>query len=63
MNDTDQTRVVLLPQLLRTVRLPGAIVASLLLGGVKRSAFVKDATSNLEDRERAYRRLEVNEPV
>lgn len=60
-NDTGETRVVLLLQLQRPLRLPGAIVSSLFLGGIKRSAFVKDATANLGDWELAYRRMEMNE--
>lgn len=43
LNESDETRIVLLIQIKRPVRLLGRIVGGLFLGGVKRSRFVQDA--------------------
>ena len=59
-NDTDQTRVVLLIQFARPLRLPGKVFANIFLEGVKRSPFVKDARNNLESWEEALRRTEAS---
>jgi beta-hydroxylase len=46
-NETDQTRVVLLIQFKRPLRLPGRLLGDLFLGAVKRSPFVQEARRNL----------------
>ncbi|TWI56717.1 beta-hydroxylase [Pseudomonas duriflava] len=46
-NDTDGTRVVLLIQFKRPLRLPGRLLGDLFLGAVRRSPFVQEARKNL----------------
>jgi len=47
-NDTDQERVVLIFDFERPMRFPGRMVNAVLLWGIKRSAFFKDAQRNLK---------------
>lgn len=46
-NDTNATRVVLLVQFGRPLRAPGRWIANLLLWGIRRSSFVRDARRNI----------------
>ena len=46
-NDTDQTRVVLLIQFRRPMRLTGRIIGGLFLWGVKKSRFVQEARAGV----------------
>jgi beta-hydroxylase len=57
-NDTDGTRIVLLVQFERPLRQPGRLVADLFLGGIRRSAFVKEATDNISLWEQSVRKVE-----
>lgn len=61
-NDTNEMRVVLLIQLTRPVSFPGSLVSRFFLGGVRKSAFVRETVANLGNWERAYRALEQDEP-
>lgn len=58
-NDTDETRVVLLVQFRRPMRWPGRIVGELIIGFVRRSAFVQRARRNLDYWETAFSRAEL----
>ena len=64
-NDTDQQRVVLIIDVTRPMRLPGRFINSLLMQGIKWTAYVQDARKNLtawEDRfESAVRRADAYE--
>jgi len=57
-NDTDGTRIVLLVQFERPLRQPGRAIAKAFLGGIRRSAFVRDAVSNLDKWEENFRKIE-----
>jgi aspartyl/asparaginyl beta-hydroxylase (cupin superfamily) len=57
-NDTDETRIVLLVQFERPLRQPGKLVAELFLGGIRHSAFVKEAQDNIALWERTIRKVE-----
>lgn len=57
-NDTDGVRIVLLVQFERPLRQPGRLVADLFLGGIRRSAFVKEATDNIIQWEESLKRIE-----
>lgn len=57
-NDTDGTRIVLLVQFERPLRQPGRLVAGAFLGGIRRSAFVKEATVNIARWEESLKRIE-----
>jgi beta-hydroxylase len=57
-NETDQPRVVLLVQFRRPARLPGRILASLFLWGVKRTRFVQEARRNIKRWDEANRQIE-----
>lgn len=57
-NDTDGTRIVLLVQFERPLRQPGRVVAGTFLGGIRRSAFVKEAMDNIDRWEESIRRIE-----
>jgi ornithine lipid ester-linked acyl 2-hydroxylase len=57
-NDTDQTRVVLLVQFGRPLRRPGKWLADLFLWGVKHSAFVREARTNVALWNQSMRKVE-----
>ena len=57
-NDTDETRVVLLVQFGRPLRLPGSAIARLFLWGIRRSPFVREARANIDRVEEGMRELE-----
>ncbi|MFD1693056.1 aspartyl/asparaginyl beta-hydroxylase domain-containing protein [Azotobacter chroococcum] len=57
-NDTEETRVVLLIQFKRPLRLPGRLLGDLFLGAVRRSPFVQEARRNLSAWEQAHKRLD-----
>jgi beta-hydroxylase len=57
-NDTDNTRIVLLVQFERPLRQPGRLIADLFLGGIRRSAFVKEAQDNIALWEQSIRKVE-----
>jgi aspartyl/asparaginyl beta-hydroxylase (cupin superfamily) len=48
LNETDETRIVLLVQVKRPVRTLGKVVGGLFLWGVKRSRFVQDARRGVQ---------------
>jgi beta-hydroxylase len=58
-NETDETRVVLLIQFRRPMRWPGRIMGELIIGFVRRSAFVQRARRNLGYWETAFARAEL----
>lgn len=58
-NETEGTRVVLLLQFERPLRNPGRWVADLLLGVVRRSAFVQEARRNIADWNAGVKQLDV----
>ena len=47
-NGTAHTRIVLLVQFERPLRQPGRALAKAFLGGIRRSAFVRDAVANID---------------
>ncbi|WP_156678522.1 aspartyl/asparaginyl beta-hydroxylase domain-containing protein [Sphingomonas profundi] len=49
LNETDETRIVLLVQVKRPVRLLGRIIGGLFLWGVKHSRFVQDARKGVQN--------------
>ncbi|MBB3104428.1 aspartyl/asparaginyl beta-hydroxylase domain-containing protein [Azomonas macrocytogenes] len=57
-NDTDQTRVVLLIQFKRPLRLPGRLLGDLFLAAIRRSPFVQEARTNLDAWEEAHKQLD-----
>jgi ornithine lipid ester-linked acyl 2-hydroxylase len=57
-NETDGTRIVLLVQFERPLSQPGKAVAHAFLGGIRRSAFVKEATTNIARWEESIRAIE-----
>lgn len=57
-NETDGTRIVLLVQFERPLRQPGKLAANLFLGGIRRSAFVKEAQDNIALWEQSIRKVE-----
>lgn len=57
-NNTDETRVVLLIQVERPVRFPGSLAHNLFMGGIRKSAFVKDAQENMAAWEKAHQSVE-----
>jgi aspartyl/asparaginyl beta-hydroxylase (cupin superfamily) len=57
-NDTDGVRIVLLVQFERPLRQPGRLVAGSFLGGIRRSAFVTEATHNIARWEESLKRIE-----
>ncbi|HLZ79367.1 MAG TPA: aspartyl/asparaginyl beta-hydroxylase domain-containing protein [Sphingomonas sp.] len=57
-NDTDSVRIVLLVQFERPLRQPGRLVAGSFLGGIRRSAFVKEATHNIARWQESLKRIE-----
>ena len=57
-NDTGEVRIVLLVQFERPLRQPGRAVADFFLGGIRRSAFVKEATNNIAQWEESLKRIE-----
>ena len=60
-NETDQTRVILLMQVKRPMRLVGKIANDLALWGIRRSPFVQSARRNLDHWEDAYKQAENNQ--
>lgn len=60
-NDAKGTRVVLLVQFERPLRQPGRLVADLFLGGIRRSAFVKEAQDNIALWEQSIRNVETEQ--
>ncbi|SIO04073.1 beta-hydroxylase [Parasphingorhabdus marina DSM 22363] len=59
-NETGQTRVILLIQVKRPMRLLGKVTLDLALWGIRRSPFVQDARQNLDKWEEAFRLAEDN---
>lgn len=59
-NETGQTRVILLIQVKRPMRLLGKVTLDLALWGIRRSPFVQDARQNLDKWEDAFRQAEDN---
>ena len=57
-NDTGATRIVLLIQFRRPLRLPGSLVADLFLRGIRRSPFVRETRANIDQWEAGMRALE-----
>ncbi len=57
-NDTAGTRIVLLVQFERPLRQPGRAMAKAFLGGIRRSAFVRDAVANIDRWEESIRQIE-----
>ncbi|MEL7445268.1 MAG: aspartyl/asparaginyl beta-hydroxylase domain-containing protein [Pseudomonadota bacterium] len=57
-NETDETRIVLLCQIVRPLRAPGSWLAKATLDYVRRSGFVQDAKNNLADWETVYAKAE-----
>ncbi|WP_349570593.1 aspartyl/asparaginyl beta-hydroxylase domain-containing protein [Azotobacter salinestris] len=57
-NDTEQTRVVLLIQFKRPLRLPGRLLGDLFLGAVRHSPFVQEARRNLAAWDEAHKLLD-----
>ncbi|HAF93671.1 MULTISPECIES: aspartyl/asparaginyl beta-hydroxylase domain-containing protein [Pseudomonadaceae] len=57
-NDTEQTRVVLLIQFKRPLRLPGRLLGDLFLGAVRCSPFVQEARRNLAAWDQAHKLLD-----
>lgn len=57
-NDTQGTRIVLLVQVERPLRQPGRALAKAFLGGIRRSAFVRDAVNNIDKWEENVRKIE-----
>jgi beta-hydroxylase len=57
-NDTAETRIVLLVQFERPLRQPGRMLAKAFLGGIRRSAFVRDAVENIDKWEEHFRNIE-----
>jgi beta-hydroxylase len=57
-NETTETRIVLLVQFERPLRQPGRALAKAFLGGIRRSAFVRDAVDNIDKWEEAYYKVE-----
>ncbi len=58
-NDTGGTRVVLLIQVARPLRAPGKWVADLFLRGIRRTAFVQEARTNIAAWNTAVKQLDV----
>jgi beta-hydroxylase len=48
-NDTDEQRVVLIFDFERPMRRPGRVANAVLMWGIKRTAYFKDAERNLKD--------------
>ncbi len=57
-NDTNETRVVLLIQFKRPIRLPGRLLGDLFLAAVRRSPFVQEARRNLAAWDTAHKKAE-----
>jgi beta-hydroxylase len=57
-NDTSATRIVLLVQFERPLSLPGRAIARAFLGGIRHSAFVRDAVENIDRWEESIRQIE-----
>lgn len=57
-NNTNGTRIVLLVQFERPLRQPGRLVADLFLGGIRHSAFVREAQDNIALWEQSIRKVE-----
>ncbi len=57
-NDTAETRVVLLMQFKRPLRLPARLLGDFFLSLIRLSPYVRDARRNIENWERAYQRIE-----
>jgi len=57
-NDTDQTRIVLLCQIARPMRQPGAFMAGRIMWYIRGSQFVQEAKDNLGDWESVYAEAE-----
>jgi len=57
-NDTARTRTILLVQFERPLRQPGRAIAQAFLGGIRRSAFVRDAVENIDRWEESIRKIE-----
>jgi aspartyl/asparaginyl beta-hydroxylase (cupin superfamily) len=57
-NDTDEQRVVLFFDVDRPLRPLGRLVNRLLIAGIRRSPYVRDARRNMLDWERRYQALE-----
>lgn len=57
-NDTNETRVVLLVQFKRPLRLPGRLLGDMFLGAVRRSPFVQEARRNLAAWDNAHKVLD-----
>jgi beta-hydroxylase len=53
-NETDEERVVLLFDFVRPMRLPGRALNRLLLWGIRRSDYFRDARENLRDWDRRF---------
>lgn len=57
-NDTQGSRIILLVQFERPLRQPGRALAKAFLGGIRRSAFVRDAVENIDKWEENLRKIE-----
>lgn len=57
-NETAGTRIVLLVQFERPLHQPGKLIADLFVGGIRRSAFVKEATDNIALWEQSIHKVE-----
>lgn len=53
-NDSNQERIVLLVDVDRPMRLMGRIISRMLIFGIRRTAYVKDARKNLEMWDKLY---------
>ena len=62
-NNTGETRIILLCQVARPLRMPGSWLARAIMAYVRASPFVRDATRNLVGWEEAFKRAEGNVPV
>lgn len=60
-NETDQTRVILLVQVKRPMRLVGKVANDLALWGIRQSPFVQSARRNLDHWEEAFKQAENNQ--
>jgi beta-hydroxylase len=57
-NDTNGTRIVLLVQFERPLRLPGRLIARAFLGAVRHSPFVREGRRNLDRWEESMKKIE-----
>ena len=58
VNNSDETRIVLLCQVERPLKQPGKTLAAALMGYVRRSHFVQEAKNNLTEWETAFAKAE-----